>query len=136
VNFCLKKEKNQGQSTEKGEKRSFIWILHFWFVSWSRLFRDKLIRQFRNVNVNWNEIETKFSRECSLIQKKKRAIQFISWPVKTKQDFLKLLLAKKRRVELDQDRLLYKETTRTEIYQVFFPHFWTTQRKIPKKRLF
>lgn len=135
MNFCLKKEKNQGQSTEKGEKRSFIWILHFWFVSWSRLFRDKLIRQFRNVNVNWNEIETKFSRECSLIQKKEGySVHILAG--KNKTGFLKLLLAKKRRVELDQVRLLYKETTRTETYQVFFPHFWTTHRKIPKKRLF
>lgn len=37
---------------------------------------------------------------------------------------------------MDQVRLLYKETTRTEIYQVFFPHFWTTQRKIPKNDSF
>lgn len=94
MNFCLKKEKNQGQSTEKGEKRSFIWILHFWFVSWSRLFRDKLIRQFRNVNVNWNEIETKFSRECSLIQKKEGySVHILAG--KNKTGFLKIIISKK-----------------------------------------
>jgi len=129
VNFCLKEIKVSRQRKVKALFR----LDSVWFVSWSRLFRDKLIRQFRNVN--WNEIETRFSRECSLIQKKKgHSVHILAG--KNKTGFLKLLLAKKRRVELDQVRLLYKETTRTETYQVFFPHFWTTHRKIPKKRLF
>jgi len=64
VNFCLKEIKVSRQRKVKALFR----LDSVWFVSWSRLFRDKLIRQFRNVN--WNEIETRFSRECSLIQKK------------------------------------------------------------------
>lgn len=76
MNFCLKEIKVSRQRKVKSALSSGFGL----FLGAGL----ELIRQFRN-NINSNEIETAFSCECSLIQKKK-GIQFISWPVKTKQD--------------------------------------------------